>query len=42
MERIWRCTWRPGSSELRDALQNLDRASLEIYMEAIIVRTWRP
>jgi len=34
IERVWRCTWRLRSSELRDAIGGCDRASLEC--------TWRP
>jgi len=37
-----RCTWRLRSSELRDALGGRDRASLEMHLEAMIVRTCRP
>jgi len=37
-----RCTWRPRSSKLRDALGGHNRASLEMHLEAVIVRTWRP
>jgi len=33
IERVWRCTWRPGSSELRDALGGRDRASVEMHLE---------
>jgi len=32
IELVWRCTWRPRSSELRDALEGRDRWSV----------TWRP
>jgi hypothetical protein len=35
-ELVWRCTWRPRSSELRDALGGRDRASLEMDLEAEI------
>jgi len=35
IERIWRYTWRPRSSELRDALRNHDRARLQMDL-------WRP
>jgi len=42
----WECTWRPRSSELRDALGGPDRWSLEMHWEAMIERvwicTWRP
>jgi len=45
-ERVWRCTWRPRSSELRDALWGCDRVSLEMHLEAKIEWTerctWRP
>jgi len=37
IEWTQRCTWRPGSSELRDALRGRDRANLE----AVIERVWR-
>jgi len=36
IERVWRCIWRPRSSELRDALGGRDRASLEMHWEAVI------
>jgi len=36
IERVWRCTWRPRSSELRDALGDRDRASLDMHLEAMI------
>jgi len=46
IELVWRCTWRPRSSELRDALGGRDRSSLEMHWEAEIERvwgcTWRP
>jgi len=42
IERVWRCTWRLRSSELRDVLGGRDRASLEMHLEAVIVRTCRP
>jgi len=41
IEWTQRCTWRPGSSELRDALGGRDRASLEMHWEAMIERVWR-
>ena len=44
IERVWRCTWRPRLSELRDALggrDRRDRASLEMHFEAVIERVWR-
>jgi len=36
IERVWRCTLRPRSSQLRDALGGRDRASLEMHLEAVI------
>jgi len=36
IERIWKCTGRPGWSELRDALGGRDRASLEMHWQAEI------
>jgi len=41
IELVWRCTWRPRSSELRDALGGRDRSSLEMHWEAVIERVWR-
>jgi len=41
IELVWRCTWRPGSSELTDALGGRDRSSLETHWEAVIDRVWR-
>jgi hypothetical protein len=41
IELIWRCTWRPRLSELRDALGRRDRSSLEMHWEAVIERVWR-
>jgi hypothetical protein len=44
IERVWRCTWWPRLSELRDALggrHRRDRASLEMHFEAVIERVWR-
>jgi len=35
IERVWRCNWRPGLSEQRDALGRHDRASLMEYLEAV-------
>jgi len=37
-KRLWRCTWRPTSSECRDALLRRNRARSEF----VLVRTWRP
>jgi len=39
---IWRFTWRPRLSELRDALRDRDQASSEIHMEAKIMWTCGP
>jgi len=41
IELVWRCTWRPRSSELRDALGGRDGLSLEIHWEAVIEQVWR-
>jgi len=41
IERVWRCTWRLRSSELRDALGGRDTASLGMHLEALIMRTCR-
>jgi hypothetical protein len=41
IERVWKCTWRPRSSELRDALSGWDGPSLEMNMNAIIERDWK-
>jgi len=35
IERVWRCSWRPRSSELSDALVCHDRSRLEEYLEAV-------
>jgi len=46
IERVERCTWRPGSTELRDTLPGRDRGSVEMHLEDKIERTqrctWRP
>jgi len=34
IERDWRCTWRPCSSEFGDTLGGRDRARLDEYLEA--------
>jgi len=34
IDRVWRCTGRPRSSELRDALGGCGRATLEMHSEA--------
>jgi hypothetical protein len=36
VERVWRCTCRPGSSEGRDALRGRDRVSLGMQLETEI------
>jgi len=36
IERVWRCTWRPQSSEFGDALGGRNRASLDEYWEAAL------
>jgi len=41
IELVWRCTWKPWSSELRDALGAHDRSSYEMHWEAVIVPIWR-
>jgi len=41
IEQVWRCSWRPGSSELRDALRGRDRASIDMNWEATTERGWR-
>jgi len=41
IELVWRCTWRPRSSELRDALGGRDRSSVEMHWEAVIEPVWR-
>jgi len=37
IEGAWRCTGRPGSSELGGC----DCANLDMQLEAMIVRVWR-
>ena len=41
IELVWRCTWRPRLSELRDALGGHDWSSLEMHREAAIEWVWR-
>ena len=36
IERVWRCTGRPRSSELREAHGGCNRTSLEMHLEAEI------
>jgi len=38
IELVWRCTWRPRSSELRVALGGRDQSSLQMHWEAVIER----
>jgi len=40
IERGWRCTSRPRSSELRDAPGRLDRGSLAMHFEAACKGTY--
>ena len=35
IEQVWRCTSRPRSNELSDALGSYDRSRLEEYLEAV-------
>jgi hypothetical protein len=41
IERVWRCTCRPRTSGLSDALGGADRLSLEKHLETVIERVWR-
>jgi len=41
IEGIWRCTWRPRSSEFGDALGGQDQVELRDALEAVIKRLWR-
>jgi hypothetical protein len=41
IDRVWRCTWKPRSSEFGYALGVRDRASLEMHLEAMIKQDWR-
>jgi len=41
IERVWRCTWRPRSSGLRDTLGSHNGAYWEIRLEAMIDQDWR-
>jgi len=41
IERVWRCTWRLRSSELRDALGGHDRANFQAVIERVWRYTWR-
>jgi len=37
IELVWRCSWRPKSGELRDALGGRDRSSLQMHWEVQFV-----
>jgi len=41
IKRVERCTWRPRSSELRDAVGGQDRLNSEIHSKAVIERVWK-
>ena len=41
IERVWRYTWRPRSSEFGDTVAGHNRANLEIHFEAAIELVWR-
>ena len=41
IERMWRCTLRPGSSEFGHALGGQDRVNSEMPLEAIIAEDSR-
>jgi hypothetical protein len=41
IEQVWRCNWRPRSSELRAALGDRDRVNSEMHSEAVTERVWR-
>jgi hypothetical protein len=36
IDRVWRFSWRPLSSEFGDALGSPDRASLAMHLQAMI------
>jgi hypothetical protein len=40
IDRVWRCTWRPVSSELRATPGGRARGSMEMHMEAVIKGVW--
>jgi len=46
ISRVWRCTWRSGLSELRDALGGCGRGNLEMHFggpDGVTQRSiWRP
>jgi len=35
IDRVWRYTWRPRSSQFGDELGGRDQASLDEYLEAV-------
>jgi len=37
IERVWRCTWRPSSSEFGGS----SHLGVKIHLEAVIERVWR-
>jgi len=41
IERVWRCPWRPTSSELRAAIAGHDRESMEMHFDTEIEQTQR-
>jgi len=41
IERVWRCNWKPESSDFGDALAGHDSASLAIHLQAVIEWIWR-
>jgi len=41
IERVWRCTWRLRSSQLRDAHGSHNWVCWEIHLEAIFEQDWR-
>jgi len=41
IERVWRCTGKPWSSEFGDALGGRDRVNSEMHLEAMREQVWR-
>jgi hypothetical protein len=41
MQQVERCTWRPRSYELRDALGGHDRVNSAIHSKDVIEPVWR-
>jgi len=41
IERVWRCTLWPWSSQFGDAIQDWDWVNSEMHWEAVIERVWR-